>query len=151
MSHINGMGILSLCSIIEANVGYTFRFIGIPTICNECMYRNVCFEKLKPGRLYRVVSVRSNRKFPCKLHGEVVLVELEEAPIETAIPARQAIRDAIITFRLEKCYDKTCPAFDLCHAEGLEDNAKYRVVEVYGDKIPCRFYEFKSRVVLKPI
>jgi uncharacterized protein (UPF0179 family) len=144
------MVFLSLCGIIEANVGYTFRFIGIPEVCRECGYRNICFGKLKPGRLYSVVAVRGKR-FPCKLHGEAVLVELEEASIEAAITSKQAVKDAIIVFRSEVCCDRSCPAFDLCYAEGLEDNARYKVIEVYDEKIPCRYYGFKVKAILKPI
>ncbi|MEM2740337.1 MAG: UPF0179 family protein [Candidatus Bathyarchaeia archaeon] len=140
----------SLCGVDEANVGYTFRFIGIPTVCYECSYQNICFGKLKLGRLYRIVSVR-NKRFPCRLHGEAVLVELEEASIEAAIAVKQAIRDAVVTIRLEECCERLCPAFDLCYAEGLEDNARYRVVEVYWERIPCRRYGFKVKAVLKPI
>ncbi|MCX8162165.1 MAG: UPF0179 family protein [Candidatus Bathyarchaeota archaeon] len=140
----------SLCGIAEANSGYTFRFIGIPNVCHECGYRDTCFGRLKPGRLYRVVSVRGKR-FPCRLHGEAVLVELEEASIESAVTVKQAIRDAVVTIRLEGCGEKLCPAFDLCYAEGLEDGAKYKVAEVYGERFPCRYYGFKVKVLLKPI
>jgi len=140
----------SLCGIYEANVGYTFRFIDIPTVCYGCSYRNICFEKLKPGRLYRVVSVKG-RRFPCRLHGEAVVVELEEASIEAAITVKQAIKGAVITVRLEECGEKLCPAFNLCYAEGLEDNARYRVVDVYRERIPCRRYGFKVKAILKPI
>lgn len=145
-----GRRFLSLCGHLEAVEGFTFQFLGVPERCLGCEYSKVCFSRLKEGRLYRVVSVRGKR-FPCRIHGEVILVELEEAPVDAAVPAKQAIEGAIITFRRDECSKLSCPGFTLCKPEGLKNGDKCRVLKVYGDKFPCKEGCAKVKVSLEPI
>jgi hypothetical protein len=108
------MGIITLAGGALSNEGAVFRYTGTADECEECGLKNVC-HRLIPGRRYRVVSVR-DIEHDCPVHheGKVKVVEVEELPMELAIPSRKALEAALVVLDEPECPRKWCPNHVLC-------------------------------------
>lgn len=117
-----------------AKIGRRFLQMEPSDSCLECRFRAVCADKLRPGRIYQVVEILG-KKLDCPIHGSVVTVRVEPAPIEALIDSRSALRGSIITYRAPSC-DEPCELIELCKPIGLRNGDKCRILEVL-DKISC--------------
>lgn len=128
--------IITMLGAGQSKVGMPFIYRGMGPKCVECKYLKVCAKNLEAGRIYLVVGVR-NRSFKCEAYDlEMRVVEVIEADIMAAIPLRQAIEGAILTFHPQKCGKEDCKNYTLCSPEGLVDNDRCEIVNVY-DRLSC--------------
>lgn len=129
------MGTITLVSSLVAREGYVFQFTGPAPECADCPFRKVCVDKLKPGHVYRVVRVLGIKN-KCRLTGSVTTVEVEEAPVKTAIPSRLAVEGMVIRYNKVQCDKRDCPYYSICRQKLLPETAKVKIVGV-GKKINC--------------
>jgi hypothetical protein len=143
------MGIVTLAGPSLAKVGAVFRYAGSADECEECGLKAVC-HKLKPGYRYEVTAVR-DVEHPCQVHSgaTVTVVEVEELPVEAAIPSRTALEAALVTLDEPECPRKWCPNHALCTvAEDLK-GGKVAVKEIKGQLECPRGLKLK-KVIVEP-
>jgi uncharacterized protein (UPF0179 family) len=140
------MVLLTVIGKSLAKKDLTFTYIGPLSNCKECKVKNICFH-LERGRKYRVLSSR-DVLHECPVHEEgVVVVEVEEIPIQAVIPKKQAIEGSNITVELPKCIERRCENYRLCIPVGLDTGHKRKVVKI-GNKVDCRIGENRVMVEL---
>lgn len=124
--------IVTIVGSALANVGAEFVYAGKDTACENCKVVKVCHNaKLKEGRRYKVCEVRKT-KHDCAVHeGGAKAVEVSEATVTCVIPTSQATRRTRITYK-PVCDDVFCKGYSFCHPDGMEDGARYIVLEVLG-------------------
>ena len=115
----------------QAKEGRMFLFVGPLTECRDCKLKTVCFN-LEEGRTYIITSVR-NVHHDCRVHeGGVRVVEVEKAPIRTAVPPRNALEGTTLNWEDKSCLNVGCHHYHLCGPKGMKPGEKYRVVKVIG-------------------
>ena len=81
-----------------AKPGETFFFLGETEECKKCNIRGTCLN-LDSGRKYQIVSIRNNNLLTCALHdGGVLVIVVENAPIEAYIDAKKAVSGVKIVY-----------------------------------------------------
>jgi uncharacterized protein (UPF0179 family) len=124
------MPLVTLVGKRQAQKGKEFVYLGRSTKCLDCPLRKVCCDKLEPGRVYVVVTVR-DRTHECPVHEEgVQIVEVEEAAERVAIPTHQLFENAVFTFHPHSCDKWDCPHHDACNPKGLKAEDRCRVEKV---------------------
>jgi uncharacterized protein (UPF0179 family) len=132
----------------QARIGFRFLFEGVADICSRCEVKNVCLGNLEPGRLYEVNKVLRKR-FPCLLHSEdAIVVQVEEPPLETAVQARIAVNEALVTYSKNDCRNISCEYRKKCFPLGLAEGDRCKVVKVEG-LLPCPLREQLLLVLLQ--
>lgn len=127
---------ISFCGLKQAQVGFRFVHLGPAKQCLACELMRFCQGKLEKGRIYDVVALRP-KVFPCPLHeGGVRVVEVEEAPVQAAIPARSAIEGAVIAFSQQDCELQNCPSSAECRPVGLIDGDRCQILSLLG-RVNC--------------
>jgi len=121
--------VVTLLDREKAKVGYKFKFLGCAPECSRCELARACVGKLEKGRVYEVTKVNYRKKFPCKLYGEVYLVEVRVPELLVAIPSQRAHVGAIITFTKIKCEKVFCEEYKYCDADGLRNGDKIEIIE----------------------
>ena len=140
--------IVTLVGKGQAKVGEVFIHRGPGSKCAECKYSQVCVENVKPGRVYEIVKVRDKTLFCEQYEMEMQVVEVINAKIPSAIPAKQAIPGAIITFRTPICEGEKCVSCDFCFPEGLKSGDHCEVVEVI-QSVECPLCYPRKKVLLQ--
>ena len=113
--------------------GCEFVYIGPNNECRSCKLKTVCFN-LKPGRVYKITSVREKRH-NCSIHeGNAAVVEVQELPITTAVDKKLSEGDSV-KFEGEACKSIGCINFELCSTT-LSKDKKYRIIKIY-ENIEC--------------
>jgi len=142
--------VITLIGKKQAYKGYRFIYLGENEVCEDCEYRIVCHKNLEVSHIYEVKEVR-NVSHPCKIHQEgVVVVEVEEPPLKTALDSKKAIEGAVIQFKRIRCDEVSCENYNLCLGLGLFEKNKYRILNV-GDKIKCHKGKDLVEVTLKKV
>ncbi|MEM3716244.1 MAG: UPF0179 family protein [Candidatus Bathyarchaeia archaeon] len=142
--------IITLVGAGQARVGELFVHKGSSTKCNECKYFNVCVKNLESGRLYRIVGLR-DRVLRCKAYDvDMQVVEVVEAEVSAAIPSKQAIEGALITFHPQECGEQSCESYEMCSPEYLREGDRCEVVEVH-EAIECLKDLQLKRVLLRRV
>ena len=78
------MPLITLIGNALAEENAEFTYIKANNECRNCKLKTVCFN-LKPGRRYKITKIRE-KTHHCDVHeGYVVVVEVEEQPIETTL------------------------------------------------------------------
>ena len=122
--------IVTLVSIGQAKTGTVFIHRGLGSKCDDCEYLHVCVKNLESERVYKIVKTR-DKTLPCSQYEtEMQVVEVVEAEIPVAIPARQAIEGAVITLKLPGCREESCAIYELCFPMGLKAGDRCEVLEV---------------------
>lgn len=122
--------IVTLVSIGQARVGTTFLHRGAGTKCENCIYFQVCVKNLEPERVYKIVKVR-DKTLPCRQYdAEMQVVEVLDAEIPAAIPAKQAIEGAVIMFQVPDCSQESCENCEICFPKGLRAGDRCEVLNV---------------------
>ncbi|KYH38736.1 MAG: hypothetical protein AYL30_003140 [Candidatus Hecatellales archaeon B24] len=119
-----------------AKNGYVFIYEGEVAPCVECDFYKVCHGKLKPNMAYRVVEVK-DKKIKCPVLGPSCLVRVEQAEIEAAVEAGQALEGALIRFNPQECGLLTCQYFNLCVPVGLEEGDKSCKIVNVSEAFTC--------------
>jgi hypothetical protein len=110
-----------------------FTYLGPNNDCKNCKLKTVCFN-LKPGRRYKIKKVRDKRH-NCNVHqGTVVVVEVEEIPIITAIDKKYSEGSKLKIEKID-CDNIGCKNYYLCKVK-LQKDKKYTITKVYDD-IDC--------------
>ena len=140
------MVLLTMIGKSLAKEDLVFTYMGPLSNCKECKVKNICFH-LESGRKYRVLSSR-DVLHECVVHEEgVVVVEVEEVPLEAAILKKQAIEGSNITIELPKCKERGCDNYRLCIPIGTTSGQKMKVLKV-GKKVDCKTGENRVSVEL---
>lgn len=118
-----------------------FIYIGPNNECRNCKLKTVCFN-LKPGRKYKITSVREKRH-NCSIHeGNAAVVEVQELPIITAVDKKFSEGENV-KFENEPCRSIGCINFKLCNIN-LNKDKNYKITKVY-ENIECPLgYELKK-------
>ena len=107
-----------------------FIYLGPNNECRNCKLKTVCFN-LKPGRKYKITSVRDKRH-NCSIHeGNAAVVEVQEMPIIAAIDKKHSEGENI-KFELEACRSIGCANFILC-STNLSKDKNYKIIKIYED------------------
>ena len=110
-----------------------FVYIGPNNECRNCKLKTVCFN-LKPGRKYKITSVREKRH-NCSIHeGNAAVVEVQEMPIIVAVDKKFSEGDKI-KFENDTCRSIGCANFELC-STNLGKDKNYKIIKIYED-IEC--------------
>ena len=110
-----------------------FVYIGPNNECRNCKLKTVCFN-LKPGRKYKITSVREKRH-NCSIHeGNAAVVEVQEMPIIVAVDKKFSEGDKI-KFENDTCRSIGCANFELCSIN-LGKDKNYKILKIYED-IEC--------------
>lgn len=129
--------LITLISVNQAKLGLVFIHRGLSSKCERCEFYQICVRNLEPGRVYRIVGLRE-KIISCKLfETEMRVVEVMESEIAAAIPAKQAIENAITTFKVVECNVESCENFEVCFPEGLVDGDRCEVVKVIEKNFRC--------------
>ena len=119
-----------------AKEGLVFTYMGPLSNCKECKVKNICFH-LERGRKYKVLSSR-DVLHDCTVHEEgVVVVEVEEVPLDAVILKKQAIEGSNITIEIPRCKERGCEYYRLCIPIGADSGQKKKVLKV-GKKVDCK-------------
>lgn len=139
------MVLLTVIGKSLAKKDLTFTYMGPLSNCKECKVKNICFH-LERGRRYRVLSSR-DVLHDCPVHEQgVVVVEVEEIPVEAAIPNKLAIEGSNITIEVPNCTERGCENYRLCVPIGVDSGHKRTVLKI-GRKAKCKTAE--DRVVVE--
>ncbi|MBD3263343.1 hypothetical protein GF374_03110 [Candidatus Woesearchaeota archaeon] len=128
------MALVTLIGEKLAIEGEEFIYLGPNSECKNCRLKTVCFN-LKPGRKYKIEKLRE-KQHDCNVHeGKVVVVEVSEMPISTAIDKNLPQGT---TTKVEKndCGNIGCNNYEICTNIALQKNKTYKIKKVYG-KINC--------------
>lgn len=128
--------IVTLVSTGQARVGTIFFHRGPGSKCESCQYFQACVKNLEPGRVYKIVKLR-DKTLPCgQYETEMQVVEVLDGEIPSAIPAKQAIEGAVITFQMVDCREETCNNCELCFPKGLKAGDRCEVQNA-TETLPC--------------
>ncbi|MGF3553806.1 MAG: UPF0179 family protein [Thermoplasmatota archaeon] len=110
-----------------------FLYIGPNKECRNCKLKTVCFN-LKPGRKYKITSIREKRH-SCSIHeGNAAVVEVQELPIITAVD-KKFFQGENIKLEKEICRSIGCVNFDLCNVNISKDK-NYMIIKIF-EEIEC--------------
>jgi uncharacterized protein (UPF0179 family) len=122
--------IVTLISSGQARVGTAFIHRGAGSKCEDCEYFRVCVKNLEPERVYEIVKVRE-RTLPCSQYeAEMHVVEVVDARMLAAIPAKQAIAGAVVTLKTRECTEEICENREICFPTGLKAGDRCEVLSV---------------------
>ncbi|RLE83232.1 MAG: hypothetical protein DRJ52_00205 [Thermoprotei archaeon] len=132
--------IVTLLDETQAKPGYRFVIYSIPDKCKKCKLYKACLSKLRPGRTYRVVSVRKKKHICPLTNREVVVVKVVEEPMYIALPSSKAIEGVTMTYRedLASCPSKVyCRYRKYCDpSPGIVKGTKVKINKLIS-KIKC--------------
>ena len=140
------MALVTLIGRLNASEGYEFVYSGPTPECKNCKIKNACMN-LDEGQRYRVTGVR-DVEHKCKLHDDVLVVEVERRPFDLSVDVRNAEADTIVTREENACERIDCDDHPICHPRFFVPG-KYRVLTV-GDALECpKGFELKRVSVEK--
>jgi len=142
--------LITLVSLKHAVEGFTFLHKASAPKCEACEYLRVCIENLERGRVYRVTGLRE-KTVQCGLAETAMkVVEVVESEIETAIPSKQAIEGAVISFQTQECSVEDCLNLEICFPKGLLKGDRCEIVKV-NENFKCLHGFPLARAVLRRI
>lgn len=140
---------ITLISNDQAKEGYEFIPFGQAEECADCSLRLSCNENLEVGRKYRVKLVKE-KSHPCKMGGEVVLVDVEEAEVMGVMEKKKAYHGSKIEFFPMECTDIFCVNYKYCRPDGLRSGDTCQIIDSF-DPVDCKLMDGLVRVKLKRI
>jgi len=132
----------------EFKPGDRFVAVGTLPLCEGCMLKERC-EEYKRGWIYEVKGKVGLVEHDCKVHGKVVMGEVEEVGIPLILPKRLAIEGATVEYTPSKCTNKKCPHWRDCTAPWGE-RVKVKVREVL-EEVQCPLGLPLVRVIGVPV
>ena len=127
--------ILTLIGVKLAKKNRKFIFSGALPECENCdpSLKSVCLNNLEKGRMYEIIDIR-NIIHPCAVHeGGVTVVEVQKAPIKTALDARKVYEGTTISFQYLDCDETSCKNYIFCKPKGIKENVKYKITQIFGN------------------
>jgi len=118
----------------QAKKGAVFRVLLDPR-CFKCEFYRACVGALRPRGRYRVVGIRRVSHFCPIIGDEMVVVEVDDAPLLAAVDSKVAIEGVAFKYSKVSC-DAPCPYRDYCTRAPLLEGETVRVVRVL-QRIPC--------------
>jgi len=131
-------GIIALLPQNMAKKGFRFVLVDETDHCKDCRLRKVCIENLEVERSYKVDEVRK-KSFRCPVYGEMRVCKVSPV-IEffLTIPKNDAIDGVTMRYSGPRCYELTCPNFDMCNPIGLKAGDEIKIVKVSKLENPCK-------------
>jgi len=124
---------------VPAHFGVEERFVstGLLPTCNECWLKEKC-GILKKGWIYEVKAIVGKIEHPCKLHGKVIMAELEELGISLVVPTKLAMEGITVEYSPLACDKRDCPLWSECtgRKHRLGRRVKVKIVGVI-EKVEC--------------
>jgi hypothetical protein len=128
------MPLVTLIGELLAQEGTEFTYLGPNNDCRNCKLKTVCFN-LKPGRRYEITKIR-DKQHDCTVHeGNVVVVEVTERPLVTAM-SKKPVEGTAIKINQTPCKHIGCPHIELCSNIALQKGKTYKVKKVY-EQLEC--------------
>ena len=128
------MSLVTLIGEELAVEGAEFTYLGSNNECRNCQLKTVCFN-LKAGRNYRITKLR-DKQHDCNIHeGKVIVVEVDELPIETTIE-KKLPEGSSTKIEKKECKNIGCEYFEICTNIGLQSDKSYTIKKVY-EKVSC--------------
>ena len=128
------MALVTLIGEKIAEKDLEFIYLGPLNECKDCKLKNICFN-LKPYHRYKITNIR-NKRHSCSVHkGDVIVIEVEHQPIRTTIDKKYS-KGSSTQMQLNTCDDILCDHYDLCHEPAMQNNKKYKIVNVVSS-IDC--------------
>ncbi|NPA85284.1 MAG: hypothetical protein GXO07_04675 [Crenarchaeota archaeon] len=115
----------------EFDTGDRFVALGTLPLCEDCFLRERCKE-YKKGWIYEVKAKVGMVEHDCKIHGKVVMGEVEEVGVPLVIPKRLAIEGVTVEYTPTRCGERNCPFWKDC-SRSIGDRVKIKVREVLED------------------
>ena len=110
-----------------------FTYLGPNNECRNCKLKTVCFN-LKPGRKYKITSVRDKRH-NCNVHeGTASVIEVQEMPILIAVD-KSLSQGSEIKFKDNGCRSIGCNNYELCSVT-IQKDKSYTITKIY-ESIDC--------------
>jgi len=110
-----------------------FIYLGPNNECKNCKLKTVCFN-LKPGRRYKITSVREKRH-NCSIHeGSAAVVEVKEMPIITSVDKKFS-EGAKLKIDDKECQNIGCVNYEICSVM-LPKEKNYKLVKIF-ENIEC--------------
>lgn len=129
------MPLVTLIGEKLAKEGNVVIFFGVSMGCKDCKLKSVCLN-LDEGSRYVIRNVRENTH-ECKIHeGNVRVVEIEKVPIATAVPQKNVVEGAIVTYEPINCRNPGCIHYRKCRPARLKKGIKGKVVKL-GGSLAC--------------
>ncbi|UXD21418.1 hypothetical protein IPA_04065 [Ignicoccus pacificus DSM 13166] len=128
-------------------VGERFVATGLLPTCETCWLKEKCGQ-LKKGWIYEVKAIIGRIEHPCKLHGKVVVAELEELGVSLVVPSKLAIEGATVEYTPIACDNKNCPLWGDCtgRKHRLGRRVRVKIVSVI-EKVDCPKGESLYKVI----
>jgi len=142
--------IVTLISIGQARVGNVFIHKGPGSKCASCEYFNVCVKNMEPKRVYKIVKVRDKTLLCRQYKIEMQVVDVVDAEITAAIPSKQAIAGAVITFHMPDCKEEGCENCEFCFPTGLKEGDRCKILDV-TESLQCFEGLLLRKVVLRRV
>ncbi|HIQ13008.1 MAG TPA: hypothetical protein EYH44_01265 [Thermoprotei archaeon] len=107
-------------------------------VCEKCRYFRVCFGDKKIGFNYRITKIlKTKGEVYCRLiEKNVMLAEVEEAPIKLSIPSINLVLNVPISYTPIKCAEKQCPYIKFCVYNGHKLKSNITINRVI-DRLDC--------------
>ena len=136
----------------QAKKGSQFEYMGPVEACKDCTFFTVCHLNLEKGRIYEIISVRSNKN-PCPVHeDEFQTVEVKEPEVAVLVTQPKALEGVSLTYVRDPCYQFQCPNYDPCQPKGLRNQDRVRVEKVESSKpVECQEGRKLKKVILRRI
>ena len=115
----------------EFKAGDRFVAIGTLPLCEGCLLKDRCGQ-YKKGWIYEVKGKVGLVEHDCKIHGKVVMGEVEEVGVSVILPKKVAIEGATVEYVQHVCNKKDCPLWKECTAYKGK-RVKIKVKEILED------------------
>ena len=110
--------LVTLASETAAEVGHEFYHDRVPGACWGCELFQICMKNLSNNRFYRIIKVDEKIKHKCpkgRYESELMVVKVQECPLEVAFPARKAFEGILIKYHPQPCTEKECKYYENCN------------------------------------
>jgi len=122
------MPLVTLIGEYLAKKGEEFTYIGPNNDCRNCKLKTVCFN-LKPGRKYEITNVR-DKTHACNVHdGKVVVIEVKELPLITAVTEPETKKNSILIKK--PCRSIGCKHIEICNNTALQSGKTYKIKKTF--------------------
>ena len=132
-----------------ANVGYSFKFLGVGNTCRSCPELKACLGRLEEDEMYSIINVKNNW-LNCPLLGEEsVVVQVKPSPRVLAVKNKSAVIGMILRIKSRECVP--CEVTCLLLPDHVKVDKKYIVQKVLKKTFECPFEPSLSLVEVEPV
>ena len=142
--------LITLISKSQARIGNVFINKGPCPECKDCRYFQVCIRNLEVGRVYKILRIREKTLLCDFLNTEMVVVEIEQAGINAAIPSKIAVEGAVVAINKIRCDIEDCKNIQLCFPIGIKNIDRCQVLSV-SKNLSCPLNLSLKSALLRPL